>query len=58
LPPPPDYRERGPDKTSVATHVLWLLLPACASLLLLAVTNKICQDVAVVPLLWILPLAL
>lgn len=37
---------------------LWLLLPACASLLLLAVTNKLCQDVAVVPLLWILPLAL
>jgi predicted O-methyltransferase YrrM len=37
---------------------LWLLLPACASTLLLAVTNYICQDVASVPLLWIAPLAL
>jgi spermidine synthase len=38
--------------------LLWLLLPACASALLLATTNKICQDVAVIPFLWILPLAL
>ena len=37
---------------------LWLLLPACASVLLLAITNKICQDVAVIPFLWVLPLAL
>lgn len=37
---------------------LWLLLPCCASVLLLATTNKICQEVAVVPLLWVLPLAL
>jgi spermidine synthase len=39
------------------TRVLWLLLPACASALLLATTNKLCQDVAVIPFLWILPLA-
>jgi len=39
-------------------HFLWLLLPACASVLLLATTNKICQEVAVVPFLWVLPLAL
>lgn len=36
----------------------WLALPACASLMLLAATNHICQDVAVVPFLWILPLTL
>jgi len=36
----------------------WLLLPACASVLLLATTNKLCQDVAVIPFLWVLPLAL
>lgn len=36
----------------------WLLLPACASVLLLAVTNKLCQDVAVIPFLWVVPLAL
>ena len=38
--------------------VLWLLLPACASVLLLATTNMICQEVAVIPFLWVLPLAL
>lgn len=38
--------------------VLWLVLPALASALLLAMTNKLCQEVAVVPFLWVLPLAL
>jgi hypothetical protein len=38
--------------------LLWLLLPACASIMLLAVTNAICQDIAVVPFLWVLPLGL
>ena len=41
-----------------ARRVLWLCLPAAASILLLAVTNKMCQDVAVIPFLWVLPLAL
>ncbi len=36
----------------------WLALPACASLMLLATTNHVCQDVAVVPFLWVVPLAL
>ena len=35
----------------------WLALPACASLMLLAATNHVCQDVAVVPFLWVVPLA-
>lgn len=39
-------------------HLLWLLLPGCASMLLLATTNKMCQEVAVIPFLWILPLSL
>ena len=43
---------------STLNHLLWLLLPACASVLLLATTNKLCQDVAVIPFLWVLPLAL
>jgi hypothetical protein len=38
--------------------LLWVLLPACASTLLLATTNQLCQDVAVVPLLWVVPLSL
>ena len=37
---------------------MWLVLPALASLMLLAATNHICQDVAVVPLLWVAPLAI
>ena len=43
---------------STINYFLWLLLPACASVLLLATTNKLCQDVAVIPFLWVAPLAL
>ncbi|MBI3392083.1 MAG: hypothetical protein HY039_02735, partial [Nitrospirae bacterium] len=40
------------------TVLLWFALPACASILLLAMTNQLCQEVAVIPFLWMLPLAL
>ena len=40
------------------TLLLWLLLSACGSALLLATTNQLCQEVAVVPFLWVVPLAL
>jgi SAM-dependent methyltransferase len=36
----------------------WLLLAALPSALLLAVTNHLCQNVASIPFLWILPLGL
>ena len=36
---------------------LWLMLSACASVLLLAVTSHLTQDVAAIPFLWILPLS-
>ncbi|HXV37551.1 MAG TPA: fused MFS/spermidine synthase, partial [Myxococcota bacterium] len=39
-------------------RVAWLLLPACAVVLLMGVTNRLCLDVASVPLLWVVPLAL
>lgn len=39
-------------------RVLWVLLPAAASVLLLAATNHLCQDVAVIPFLWVVPLGL
>src|SRR5437763_280937 len=39
-------------------RVLWLLLPACGSLLLSAVTNHLSQNVAAIPLLWIIPLVM
>ncbi len=38
--------------------VLWLLLAACASTLLLSVTNHLTQNVASIPFLWVLPLGL
>ena len=37
---------------------LWMLLPGCAGLLLCAFTNHLSQDIAAIPLLWILPLAM
>lgn len=43
---------------SAARRLLWIALPACASLLLLATTNYVCQDVAVIPFLWVVPLSL
>jgi len=39
------------------TRALWLLLSASASVLLIATTNQLCQQVAVTPFLWIVPLA-
>ncbi len=51
-------QDSTPERIFVTRILLWLSLPACASVLLLAITNYICQDVASVPLLWILPLSL
>ena len=39
-------------------QLFWFALPACGVMLLLAITNKLCQDIAVVPFLWVLPLGL
>jgi hypothetical protein len=43
---------------AVAWVTMWLLLPACGTMVLLATTNKVSQEVAVIPFLWVLPLAL
>ncbi len=48
--------ESGPPSWS--RRLAWLLLPALASVLLLAITAHVCQDVAVIPFLWVAPLAL
>jgi SAM-dependent methyltransferase len=45
----------APEKSS---YVLWLALSATGSVLLLAVTNHLTQNVAAVPLLWLAPLTL
>jgi len=51
-----DNAECRPPK--VREQVLWLLLAACASTLLLAITNHLTQNVASIPFLWVLPLGL
>jgi hypothetical protein len=53
--------ETGEDavsKPTVAHYWLWLLLPAVASVLLLAITNHLSQNVAAIPFLWVLPLSI
>ncbi|MDT8067295.1 MAG: hypothetical protein ROO76_03935 [Terriglobia bacterium] len=45
-------------KPSWRRKLVWLLLSCCGSILFLATTNQICQEVAVVPFLWVLPLSL
>lgn len=63
-------RDTEPDRSGgnhVAPHeiapglsswLLWIALPALASVMFLAVTNELCQNVATFPLLWILPLSI
>jgi len=51
-------RDAGAVKPGVRQQLVWLTLAAMASFLLLAVTNHICQNVASLPFLWILPLTL
>lgn len=43
---------------SAGQKIAWIILPALASVFLLATTNQLCQEVASVPFLWVLPLAL
>jgi len=42
----------------VREQILWLVLAACSSTLLLSVTNHLTQNVASIPFLWVVPLSL
>jgi hypothetical protein len=53
----PARLERGPAPV-LAQRIQWVVLPAVASFLLLAVTNHLTQNIASIPFLWIVPLAL
>ena len=46
------------DGPPAATRILWLTLSAWGSVMLLATTSRITQDVAPIPFLWVLPLSL
>ena len=42
----------------IGVRVMWLALSACTSIMLLATTSQLTQEVAVIPFLWVLPLTL
>ena len=46
------------DAPSPRRRLQWFALSACGSMLLLSVTNHIDENVAAVPLMWVLPLAI
>jgi SAM-dependent methyltransferase len=55
---PAEERRQISPRPGWKMQLLWVALAACASILLLAVTNHISQNIAAVPFLWILPLSL
>jgi hypothetical protein len=56
----PTATETSQEETAPAlsTKLLWLSLAACSSMMLLAATNHLSENVAPIPLLWVVPLAL
>lgn len=57
-PPSPGSAEGGQPRPGVARTLLWFGLSTAASVHLLATTSQLTREVASVPFLWILPLAL
>src|SRR5262249_29862330 len=53
--PTPGTGETAP---TLDAYGRWFAWPFTASVLLLAVTNTLCQDTAVIPFLWVVPLSL
>ena len=49
----PDFGPPTPGR-----QLLWAVLAAMGSFLLLAVSNHICQNISAIPLLWVVPLAI
>lgn len=62
-PTPPTTEESKPISSETPPQTggkwwQWFVLSMTASVMLLATTNQVCQDVAVVPFLWVVPLSL
>ena len=55
---PPPYSGESGARPPATDRLLWTGLAAVTSALLLSTTNHMCQDTAVIPLLWVLPLSL
>ncbi len=59
LPPEPVDTALAPAAPPTGSEYgVWIALPACASVLLLAITSHLSQNVAPMPFLWVLPLSL
>ncbi|MBL8483254.1 MAG: fused MFS/spermidine synthase, partial [Rhodocyclaceae bacterium] len=61
LPPEAHLRQHTPEADwdpAPRDYLMWLALSAMGSWLLLAMTNHITQNIAAIPLLWLLPLTL
>lgn len=43
-------------RPKTSRYLLWIALSTCSSMMLLATTNLFCQNIAVIPLLWVWPL--
>jgi SAM-dependent methyltransferase len=56
--PNPDRQQGDSSAPQLVHQILWIALAACASILLLAVTSHLTQNIAPIPLLWIAPLSL
>lgn len=53
---PEPLDETGRARPNLSRYLLWVALATCSSTMLLATTNLLCQDIAVIPLLWVWPL--
>jgi len=45
-------------RPKAARYALWLAFSTCSTIVLLSSTNFLCENIAAIPLLWVLPLAL
>lgn len=54
----PSHHDGTPEPSRGVQMTLWIALSAVGSIMLVSTTNQICQDLAVVPMLWVAPLAI
>ena len=53
-----EQSEAASSKPSIGTQIQWLSLSAMGSVMLLAISNHITQNIASVPFMWVVPLSL
>lgn len=55
---PVEHATASAQRPALGAMLLWMSFSACASALLVSVTNHLSQNVAPIPLLWVVPLSL